>query len=152
MAVVGAEAHTHSVLVVDDDEQNLTALVLYLDAVGFTAHGARGGTEALEQLHAGFEPCGMLIDVVMPGMDGWTLVERIRQDPDLAGIPVVLHSGADLDQRRARRLGVSASFVKPTDPKDIVAALAEHCPRRLGASGLPPIPPVLADRGARGTS
>lgn len=126
---MGAKSHAHAVLVVDDDEQNLTALVLYLDAMGFTAHGATGAADALRQLRAGFEPCGMLIDVVMPGMDGWMLIEHLRADPLLATIPVVLHSGVDVDRRRARRLGVAASFIKPTDPKDIVAALAEHCPR-----------------------
>jgi CheY-like chemotaxis protein len=152
VAVVVAESHTHSVLVVDDDEQNLTALVLYLDAEGFTVHGACGGTDALEQLRAGFLPCGMLIDVVMPVMDGWDLIEQMRQDSALAGISVVIHSGAELDPRRARHLGVSATFVKPTDPKEIVAALAEHCPRRRKGPESPPIPPTSAARGARRNS
>src|SRR5437868_5628048 len=98
--------------------------------MGFTAHGANGAADALRQLRAGFQPCGMLIDVVMPEMDGWTLVEELRADPLFATIPVVLHSGVDVDRGRARRLRVAASFIKPTDPKEIVAALAEHCPRR----------------------
>jgi CheY-like chemotaxis protein len=142
---MGADSHGHSVLVVDDDEQNLTALVLYLDTVGFTVQGAGGATEALERLRAGFRPCGMLVDVVMPLIDGWELVEHLRRDPALASIPVVLHSGVDLDRERARRLRVAASFVKPTDPKDIVAALAEHCSRRVPASAAAPMAETSAE-------
>lgn len=123
----------------DDDEQNLIALVLYLEAAGFTVRGANGAADALEQLGAGFQPCGMLIDVVMPVLDGWTLVERLRADPRFSAVPVVLHSGVDVDPERARRLGVAASLIKPTDPKEIVAALAEHCPRAAHAAVAPPV-------------
>jgi len=146
---VGANSHAHSVLVVDDDEQNLTALVLYLDATGFTVRGATGAADALAQLHAGFRPCSMLIDVVMPEVDGWTLVERLRKHPQFATIPVVLHSGVDVDPARARRLGVAASFIKPTDPHDIVAALAEHCPRRAERVAPPPNEPAPTNGNAR---
>jgi len=116
------------VLVVDDDEDNLEALVLYLEAAGLTVQGAASAADALKQLRAGFRPCVVVVDLVMPDMDGWMLVEALRADRRLASLRVLLHSGGDEDPDRARRLGVRACFLKPVEPHTITDAIAEHCP------------------------
>ncbi len=122
-------AYPHTVLIVDDDEDNLTALLMYLEAAGFTVAGASSAAEALGRLRGGFQPCALLLDVVMPQIDGWKLVERMRADPALAATKVVLYSGLPVDEPRARALGVSAYLMKPADPAEIATALAQHCPR-----------------------
>ncbi len=125
-----SEPHRHVVLVVDDDDDNRRAMVLYLHSVGFEAHSARGGEDALLQLRDELKPCAMLVDIAMPGMDGWALVEKLRGDLELATIPVLLHSGYSDDPDRRQRLGVRGYLSKPTNPTAIAIALAEPCSRQ----------------------
>jgi CheY-like chemotaxis protein len=120
-------AHSHVVLVVEDYEDHRQAVLSYLESHGIEAHGATSGAEALARLADGLRPCGMVVDVAIGDMDGWTLVERVRADPALAGIGVVMYSGHPVDAERAARVGVRRYLVKPLDPARIVAALDEHC-------------------------
>ena len=129
LSIVSA-AHAHRVLIVDDDEGSLEALVAYLEAAGFTVAGAASGAEALERLREGMRPCALVVDVVMPAMDGWTLVEHLQADPMLAALSVILYSGTYPEPERARRLGVRRFFLKPVEPQRITDAVAECCPRR----------------------
>ncbi len=84
-------------LVVDDDADIRDALREVLEEEGYTTLEASHGREALELLHrAEFKPNVMLLDLMMPTMDGWQLRGRLRQDPTLAGIPIVImtaHAG-----------------------------------------------------------
>src|SRR5690349_37218 len=80
----------HRILVVDDNRTVREALVTLLEARGFAARGVGNGREALEALRAGFGACLILLDLTMPIMDGWKFRELQRQDPRLAGIPVVV--------------------------------------------------------------
>jgi CheY-like chemotaxis protein len=125
--LVVSPAHRHVVLVVEDYEDHRKALLSYLEGHGIEAYGAASGADALARLADGLRPCGMVVDVAIGDMDGWTLVERVRADPALAGIGVVMYSGHPVDAERAARVGVRRYLVKPLDPARIVAALEEHC-------------------------
>lgn len=126
------DGHRHAVLVVEDDSDTLTALVVYLDRAGFTVEATNSAESALDRLRAGFAPCALVVDVLLPDRDGWWLVEAIREIPSLVTIPVVFYSGVQRrDEERARELGIAAYLVKPSDPRAIATALAEHCPIRL---------------------
>lgn len=116
------------VLIVDDEDDIRRPFVLYLHSVGFEAYSARDAVDALRQLKDRLQPCGMLIDVAMPEIDGWELSERLRSDPKLATIPIVLHSGYAEDPERARRLGIGAYIMKPAHPEKIAGLLAIFCP------------------------
>lgn len=76
-----------SVLVVEDDDDVRDMMVELLEAGGYTALIARHGEEALAQLRAGQRPCIILLDLMMPVMDGWTFCDEVQKDPALAGIP-----------------------------------------------------------------
>ena len=65
--------------------------------------------DALHRLHEGLRPCVVVVDVVMPDVDGWTFVESLRADPTLAGLSVIMHSGIAPDAARAGRLGAALS-------------------------------------------
>ncbi len=127
-----AAPHVHTVLVVDDDDDNLTALLFYLEALGHAVHGAGSGDDALRVLHTGVQPCVVVVDLIMPDMSGWELVARLRADAAFATVPVVLHTGAAEDPMRMLELGVRAALVKPCEPHTIADAIAAHCPRRDG--------------------
>jgi CheY-like chemotaxis protein len=87
---MGVEQDT--VLVVDDDPSIGDALKRFLSREGFSTTCANDGTQALEILQQGTLPSVLLVDLVMPMMGGWELIERLKRDHSLSRIPVVVMS------------------------------------------------------------
>ncbi len=119
--------HQHLLLVVDDDDDFRTALGTALELAGYTVVAAGCATAALDELTAGLRPCLMLLDIQMSDETGWALWERMRIDPALAQIPVVLLSGEQQDRQHARARGIRDVLVKPIDIETITPLVAEHC-------------------------
>jgi CheY-like chemotaxis protein len=113
---------------VDDDDDMLTALQQFLTDAGFAVHTARHGQEALALL-GHIEPPGLiLLDLMMPVMDGKQfLVERSRF-PALARIPLVIMSAWTRDWD-GDALGVDAVVTKPINPEKLVALVERYCDR-----------------------
>jgi CheY-like chemotaxis protein len=136
--VVSGEAATqhsnlhaqHEVLVVDDFDPTREAVVAVLEMKGLSARAAESGTEALSMLRGGFRPCVMLLDVRMPGLGGWEVWDRMRQDPELLTIPVVLLSADPADHIRARSVGIREFVEKPIDAAGLVEIVDRHCEHR----------------------
>src|ERR1041384_371703 len=82
-----------SILIVEDDASVAGALSRFLDAVGYSTTSARDGREALDVLQRGVCPSVLLVDLMMPVMSGWELIERLKRDVTLSEIPVVVISG-----------------------------------------------------------
>jgi DNA-binding response OmpR family regulator len=114
------------VLVVDDDEGLLHLMKLVLRRAGLEAIMASSGSEALD-LFTEQQPDLAIIDVAMPGMDGFQLVEEItrRRCGAERGIPIVMlsaHGREDLVQR-GYDLGIDLYLVKPVPPRDIIGCV-----------------------------
>jgi len=120
----------HRVLVVDDYDDTRDALAAMMGSAGFQVESAWGAEDALRHLRAGFRPCVALLDLRMPGMDGWALWDRMKADPELADIAVVLVSGDMVECQRAEALGVRALMTKPIEPDALIAAVERHCHHR----------------------
>jgi CheY-like chemotaxis protein len=103
---------------------------------GFRAEAAAAGEEGLRLAHD-MHPLVIMLDVVMPGMDGWAVLTALKADPELADIPVVLFTGTVDDRTEALRLGASDYMVKPLDPDRLTAMLRRYCgaPAALRALG-----------------
>ena len=86
------EAPKSLVLIIDDDEGIRTALAELLELSGYEVAVAADGEDALELLADGLEPKTIVLDLVMPRMDGWTFLSRLRADPKFQGVPVVVTS------------------------------------------------------------
>jgi CheY-like chemotaxis protein len=85
-----------TVMVVEDDALIRELVSHILAGEGFTAVGASNGAEALQRLRVeGVQPALILLDLVMPVMNGWQFRAEQLKDPELAGIPVVIMSGTD---------------------------------------------------------
>ena len=113
-----------TVLVVDDDEDVRQALGDVVGLTGRRAVTAEHGLAALAAL-ASVRPCLILLDLVMPRMDGWQLLAAIRRDAALAAIPVVVvsaHAGNHLPA------GANGLLRKPVDLYELRRAMVEHCP------------------------
>jgi CheY-like chemotaxis protein len=114
------------VLVVDDEADARGVLAMLLEMEGYAVCTARDGVEALEVLSSEPKPCLVLLDLMMPRLDGWGVVRRMRDVPELAGVPVVLLSGvADLEGNAAG-LGVAAAMTKPVDVDRLLETVQEY--------------------------
>src|SRR6266404_3592142 len=106
-------AHDHAVLLVEDDVDSRDALTANLEGFGLVVCEAIDGQEALEQLAAGYRPCAILLDLMMPRMDGWKFRDTQRRDPELCRLPVALMSACTDLRAHQRRLATDAAFAKP---------------------------------------
>jgi CheY-like chemotaxis protein len=120
----------HKVLVVEDNSATRESIVLLLETAGFEADGVANGREALRALRGGYDACIILLDLMMPVMDGWEFRFAQRNDPSLADIPVVLLTATVDPASEARRLDAIAAFQKPLDVDALLDVVARHCPKR----------------------
>lgn len=119
--------HAHRVLVVEDNGNARESLVLLLQVEGFEAEGVENGREALRVLRGGYDACLILLDLMMPIMDGWTFRMEQRDDPRLAEIPVAVLTATVNPAKEAQRLGAVAAFQKPLDIRRLLELVAQHC-------------------------
>jgi len=112
---------TRRVLVVDDDDDIRTVLAAILSDEGFEVAEAANGQIALDLLASGPLPDVMLLDLMMPVMDGWELLRSVRKDSRFAQLPVVLLS-ANPNVEVADG-GVSACLLKPVDLNALLRAV-----------------------------
>jgi CheY-like chemotaxis protein len=126
--------HTHSVLVVDDQVESRDAVGLLLGDAGLDVRFAHDGEEALAALHGGLRPCLVIVDLMMPRMDGWEFRQRQLSDPQYASIPVVIMSGYPDAQKAAGTLGVRAVLKKPLNPNLLQVLADHHCQRSAAAA------------------
>jgi two-component system, NtrC family, sensor kinase len=113
------------ILVVDDDATVRELVVRYLERAGFSAATANDGREGL-RLARELRPAAMTLDIMMPDLDGWTVLAAIKGDPSLASIPVVLMTIVD-QKTRGYALGAADYLVKPVDRTTLIAALRNIC-------------------------
>ncbi|MEW6109302.1 MAG: HD domain-containing phosphohydrolase [Nitrospirota bacterium] len=112
----------HKILIVDDEEKNLKVIATILNNYGYALETARNGFEALEKTK-GFSPDLILLDIMMPGMDGYEVCRRVKGDPAMENIPVVMVTAlADRDSKiRGLEVGAHDFLTKPIDTTEIVA-------------------------------
>ena len=101
------------VLVIDDDATARELIAHNLQVAGFSAVTASGGLEGLK-LAKELRPVAITLDVVMPDLDGWSVLAALRQDTELSEIPVIMVTILD-EQRRATSLGAAGYLTKPID-------------------------------------
>jgi CheY-like chemotaxis protein len=118
-----AEQGAKTILVVEDDAATREALTLILRSEGFAVLGAANGQEALGQLRAAPPPDLILLDLMMPIMDGWQFRREQVQDPNLAAIPVLVLSADGNVQQKAASLRVAGYLQKPVDVENLLEVI-----------------------------
>jgi CheY-like chemotaxis protein len=117
----GAEA---IVLIVDDDEDIREMIALHLGRAGYVSAQAASGQEALAWLRGGMRPILILLDVMMPRMNGRQFCAALAAEPALGAPPVVIISGDAQVERKARDVGAVGQLRKPFDAIDLLEAVA----------------------------
>ncbi|MCU1385566.1 MAG: hypothetical protein JWL71_4263 [Acidobacteria bacterium] len=113
------------VLIVEDDDDLREMMAHMLTIEGFDAATVANGREALEYLLSSITPHVILLDLMMPVMDGWEFRRQQKAHPDLAGVPVIVLSA--LDQGRAANVDAAAFLKKPLDFDRLLELVREHC-------------------------
>jgi len=110
-----------TLMVVDDSEMARNFHTYILNNEGFDVITAVDGADALEKLYQGNKIDLVVTDINMPVMDGYLLVERIREDSEFEDIPIVIVSTEDeaKDKQRGFNAGANVYIVKPTDPDEL---------------------------------
>jgi CheY-like chemotaxis protein len=122
------------ILIIEDNEQNLYLLSYILNKHGYVIEAARNGEEGIKAA-VSFSPDLILLDVQLPGMDGYAVARRLRADPDLRDIPIVAVTSYAMmgDRERAIESGCTGYIKKPIDPDIFVSQVENHLAK--GISG-----------------
>jgi signal transduction histidine kinase/CheY-like chemotaxis protein len=118
------------ILVVDDDATVRELVERHLERAGFAVITARGGQEGLRLVRE-LRPAAVTLDIMMPDLDGWTVLAAIKGDPALASVPVVLMSIVD-QKNRGYALGAADYLVKPVNRAKLVETLTSICGSAAG--------------------
>src|SRR6516164_2067335 len=119
-----------TVVVVEDDRRSFDLLRVYLEAAGARVVSARDGEEGLDTVRR-LSPPGVILDILLPGVDGWEVLAQLKADPGTAQIPVIVVSMLD-ERGRGFALGASEYLVKPVGKEELLAAVyrAAEMPER----------------------
>jgi DNA-binding response OmpR family regulator len=118
------------VLVVEDHDDARDAMALALEAAGYEVVGASTGRDALDLIEAGkTAPCIVLLDLMLPGMNGWDFREALSKLPQVAHVPVIYVSALKhtLDTLQAGEWRAAAAMAKPVDMGELIALVGQHC-------------------------
>jgi signal transduction histidine kinase/ActR/RegA family two-component response regulator len=115
-----------TVVVIDDDRRSIDLLSVYLEAAGLRVVSARDGRRGVE-LVRNLHPAIVVLDILLPGMDGWQVLESLKADQATAAIPVVVVSILD-ERGRGLALGATDYLVKPVSREGVLDALARCGP------------------------
>jgi predicted ATPase/nitrogen-specific signal transduction histidine kinase/DNA-binding NarL/FixJ family response regulator/tRNA A-37 threonylcarbamoyl transferase component Bud32 len=125
--VIGVKGDKRKILVVDDKPTNRAILVTLLEAIGFDVLDAVDGQDGLNKAHE-FQPDAILIDLVMPNLDGFEATRRLRSIPALKDIIVIAISASvfEFDQQQSVKVGCNDFLSKPIREDDLLQKLQEH--------------------------
>ena len=111
----------NSILVIDDDRNILAIIEMYLRKAGYEVTCVERGDEALQAFRR-VQPALVVLDLMLPGMDGWEVLDKLRQESD---VPVIMLTakGDTLDRIQGLDLGADDYIVKPFDAKELLARI-----------------------------
>jgi DNA-binding response OmpR family regulator len=132
------------VLVVDDDPVICDVLTVVLESKGFGTHAVYRGDEAIEWA-IDHEPQAIILDLMMPGIDGWETCRRLKRNPRTARIPVIVLTArtGERDRNLSLWAGADSFFTKPVEFDDLLGEVK----RTITSTVKPPDPPESTPEG-----
>jgi CheY-like chemotaxis protein len=115
------------VLIVEDDQDTREMLTSFLQLEGYLTETATNGREALDRLAAGITANVIVLDLMMPVMDGWQFRRRQIEDAQLSKIPTIVVSAAGRD--RMAQISADAYLAKPIDMDELLSRVSQLCAR-----------------------
>ncbi len=117
------------ILIIEDNEQNLYLMRFLLEANGLQVVAAMNGEEGL-RLASDLRPAAILLDIQLPVMDGYAVAERIREQRELASVPIIAVTSYAMvgDRERILAAGATDYIEKPINPDTFVSQVRRHLP------------------------
>jgi CheY-like chemotaxis protein len=122
-----AEGHSHSILLVDDDPEILEMTEALFKLEGYAVVTAPNGLVALAKIDGGLRPCVVLLDLMMPQMNGYQFMEELRARALVERVPVLVFTAASV---RTPPIGALMVLEKPLDVEGLVKTVASVCGKR----------------------
>jgi DNA-binding response OmpR family regulator len=117
------------ILVIDDEKLLVKSTCMALSFSGFDAQGVLDGEEGVRKA-AEMGPDLILLDIMMPGLDGWQVLSLLKENPATKNIPVVIFSAKEHSDgaKLARSRGAVDYIAKPFDADDMTSVIGKYCP------------------------
>ena len=114
-----------TIFIVEDDVDTREMLGRFLELEGYDVETASNGRQALERLGTGVRACVIVLDLMMPVMDGWQFRREQVQNEELADIPVIVVSAAG--RERLQQIEADAYLPKPVDLDELLKQISQFC-------------------------
>lgn len=114
-----------TIFIVEDDVDTREMLGRFLELEGYAVETASNGRQALDRLGTGVPVCVIVLDLMMPVMDGWQFRSEQVKSQELAGIPVIVVSAAGRD--RLQQIEADAYLPKPVDLDELLKRISQFC-------------------------
>ena len=120
-----------TVLIIEDEKLIIVSTQMVLEAAGFRVESAVNGEEGIQKAKS-LRPDLVLLDIMMPGIDGWETLTRLKRDPETSGIPVIIFTAREHSRghQRSAEMGAADYFRKPFEPEELVELVEKHCGQR----------------------
>jgi DNA-binding response OmpR family regulator len=115
------------ILIVDDEKLILISTKIVLESVGYEVLTAITGEEGIEICRRE-SPALVLLDIMMPGIDGWETLSRLKSTPETQAIPVIIFTAREHSRGKqlAREMGAADYFPKPFEPDELISIVEEY--------------------------
>ncbi len=116
-----------TVLIIEDEKLIIVSTQMVLESVGFQVEAATDGEEGIKKAKE-IRPDLILLDIMMPGIDGWETLKRLKRDPDTQGIPVVIFTAREhaRGHQKSSEMGAVGYFRKPFEPDELIELVEKH--------------------------
>ena len=117
----------HTVLIIEDEKLIIVSTQMVLEASGFQVQSAMNGEEGISKARQ-LKPDLILLDIMMPGIDGWETLTRLKRDPETSGIPVVIFTAREHSRghQKSAEMGAADYFRKPFEPDELIELVEKH--------------------------
>ncbi|MBL8730964.1 MAG: response regulator [Planctomycetes bacterium] len=120
-----------TVLIIEDEKLIIVSTQMVLEAAGFRVESATNGEDGIAKARAQ-TPDLILLDIMMPGIDGWETLTRLKREAATAGIPVVIFTAREhaRGHQKSAEMGAADYFRKPFEPDELIELVEKHVSQR----------------------
>jgi DNA-binding response OmpR family regulator len=116
-----------TVLIIEDEKLIIVSTQMVLEAAGFRVESATNGEDGIAKARS-LTPDLILLDIMMPGIDGWETLTRLKRDPETSAIPVIIFTAREhaRGHQKSSEMGAADYFRKPFEPDELIELVEKH--------------------------
>jgi DNA-binding response OmpR family regulator len=121
-----------TVLIIEDEKLIIVSTQMVLEAAGFRVESAVNGEEGISKAKS-IRPDLILLDIMMPGIDGWETLTRLKRDPETSGVSVIIFTAREhaRGHQKSTEMGAADYFRKPFEPDELIELVEKHVGQKV---------------------